>query len=271
MLPIRAVSKDSDVLLDLAIKSGVPFEAQHNHTTVDAPPTVYHIREVFKRLTEQGIANKINMPPEITDVDGKIVRATMWNLIPTKLMPPTRKIRYCCEYFKERIFDGQHLLVGVRWSESNSRKKRGLHENRAKKKEDRILYFDENDESRKLTDICRLKSQIMTNPLIDWTDLEIWEYVRRNGIKMNPLYEQGFKRVGCVGCPMAGPTGQWQEFEMFPKYKRAYIKAFERMIEERKRREKNIDEQWQDGESVFKWWTDPKYDLNQITFEFDYA
>jgi phosphoadenosine phosphosulfate reductase len=83
--------KDSDVLLHLAIKSGVPFEVQHNHTTADAPQTVYHIREVFERLTLQGIPNKINYPPEITDINGKKVRASMWNLIQKKLMPPRLK------------------------------------------------------------------------------------------------------------------------------------------------------------------------------------
>ena len=42
--------KDSDVILDLAIKSGIDFEVQHSHTTADAPETVYHIRNKFKEL-----------------------------------------------------------------------------------------------------------------------------------------------------------------------------------------------------------------------------
>jgi len=79
--------KDSDVLIDLAIKSGVPFVVQHNHTTVESPETVYHIRDVSKRLESQGILTKINYPPEIVTADGKMTRATMWNLIPKKLMP----------------------------------------------------------------------------------------------------------------------------------------------------------------------------------------
>ena len=53
--------KDSDVLLQLAIESGINFEVQNSHTTVDAPPTVYHIREVFKKLEEQGISCKVRM------------------------------------------------------------------------------------------------------------------------------------------------------------------------------------------------------------------
>lgn len=35
--------KDSDVMLELFRRSGVPFEVHHSHTTVDAPQTVYHI------------------------------------------------------------------------------------------------------------------------------------------------------------------------------------------------------------------------------------
>lgn len=37
--------KDSDVLLEVALASGEPFEVHNNHTTADAPQTVYHIRE----------------------------------------------------------------------------------------------------------------------------------------------------------------------------------------------------------------------------------
>ena len=35
--------KDSDVCVELAKRSGVTFEVQHNHTTADAPQTVYHV------------------------------------------------------------------------------------------------------------------------------------------------------------------------------------------------------------------------------------
>lgn len=44
--------KDSDVLLHLAESCLKPdeFEVLNSHTTVDAPETVYHIRETFERL-----------------------------------------------------------------------------------------------------------------------------------------------------------------------------------------------------------------------------
>lgn len=50
--------KDSDVLLELFKRSGVPFEAHNSHTTVDAPETVYHIRQVFHDLENEGGAQQ---------------------------------------------------------------------------------------------------------------------------------------------------------------------------------------------------------------------
>lgn len=42
--------KDSDVMLDLAKRADIEFEVMNSHTTVDAPETVYHIREVFEKI-----------------------------------------------------------------------------------------------------------------------------------------------------------------------------------------------------------------------------
>lgn len=54
--------KDSDVILEVAKASGEPFEVHNNHTTVDAPQTVYHIRKKFKELEQQGIKCIIEKP-----------------------------------------------------------------------------------------------------------------------------------------------------------------------------------------------------------------
>ena len=250
--------KDSDVLLDLAIKSGLKFRAEHNHTTVDAPQTVYHIREVFARLEAWGIPTKINMP-----------EISMWELIIKNGMPPTRLVRYCCRYLKERRFDNQHIMTGIRWDESQKRKKRGLHETLTNNKNDIIIYFDENDDVQKLMNVCQLKNRIATNPIIDWTDSEVLEYIAENRIKMNPLYEMGYKRVGCIGCPMAG-AGVFREFRDFPQYKQMYIKAFDKMVAARRKKGLETNELWKDGEGVFNWWIDPKYDVNQLTLKLEY-
>lgn len=74
--------KDSDVCLHLAEVSGINYEVQHSHTTADAPETVRHVRETFRRLEERGIKCTINIPTY------KGAPVTMWSLIPQKLMPP---------------------------------------------------------------------------------------------------------------------------------------------------------------------------------------
>ncbi len=81
--------KDSDVLLELFRMSGIPFEVHNSHTTVDAPQTVRHIKNTFSELTDKGIKCEIDY-----HVQENGNRLTMWNLIPRKLMPPTRIVRY---------------------------------------------------------------------------------------------------------------------------------------------------------------------------------
>ena len=46
--------KDSDALVELFFKSGVKFHIIHNHTTVDAPETVYYIRKRMKEFENRG-------------------------------------------------------------------------------------------------------------------------------------------------------------------------------------------------------------------------
>lgn len=102
---------------------------------------------------------------------------------------------------------------------------------------------------------AKQNKDLIVNPIYQWTDADVWDFIRGRGMKYNPLYDQGWKRVGCVGCPMA--TNQLWEFDKYPKYKELYIKAFQRMIERRKEKGKiNKNESvWISGESVFKWWT----------------
>lgn len=120
--------KDSSVVKQLALNAGIPFEIMHNHTTADAPETVHFVRSEAKRFEELGIKYTINMPT----YKGK--RTSMWNLIPQKLMPPTRIVRYCCSVLKETGGAGRFITTGVRWAESSSRKNnRGIFEKMATK------------------------------------------------------------------------------------------------------------------------------------------
>ena len=243
--------KDSDVLLHLAGKSGIPYEVLHSLTTADAPETVWHVRETFRRLE---LANVKCVIDAHVQPDGKC--ATMWNLIPKKMVPPTRIKRYCCEVLKENGGRGRFIATGVRWDESSRRKNsRGVIEVSHRDKNKRLILMDDNDESRMQFETCQLKGQRTVNPIVGWTTADVWDYVAMEHIPVNPLYRCGFCRVGCIGCPMAGKS-RTMEFAMYPKIKLAYIRAFDRMLEERRRRGKMAGGmRWgETGVDVFNWW-----------------
>lgn len=247
--------KDSDVCVRLALAAGIDFEVQHNHTTADAPETVYHVRNTFRRLEDKGIACTVNMPT----YKGQPV--TMWTLIPQKLMPPTRLVRYCCSILKEGGGAGRMITTGVRWAESAARKKnRGIYE--AGKT---LILNSDNDDDRRLFENCRLQAKRVCNPIIDWSDQDVWDYIEAERIETNPLYRCGFNRVGCVGCPMAGKKGREFEFTRYPTYQRAYIRAFDRMLEERQNRGLPCD--WQAGKDVFHWWMEDGVLPGQVELE----
>ena len=257
--------KDSSVCLELAKRAGIPFEVMHSHTTADAPETVYFVREDMKRLEETGVSCAINYPT----YKGK--RTSMWDLIPQKLMPPTRFVRYCCDILKEGGGKGRFIVTGVRWAESAKRaKNRGVLEILHRDKEKKITLNNDNDENRRLFETCALKGKRICNPIIDWSDDDVWDYIRGNRIEINPLYREGFKRVGCVGCPMAGTKGRQLEFARYPKYKGMYIRAFDRMVQERIRRGK-MQGTWRagtTGRDIYHWWMEDSVYPGQMDFPY---
>lgn len=261
--------KDSDVMLELFKRSGIPFEAHNSHTTADAPETVRHIRDTFYKLELQGIKCTIDYHVQ---ADG--TRFTMWNLIPRKLMPPTRLVRYCCSELKETGCTNRMIDTGVRWDESTKRKDRETYEvitprikGKIKVSDEKMLYTD-NDDTRKLFEQCQMKAKTVVNPIIDWKTSDIWEYVESEKICLNCLYSRGYDRVGCIGCPNAGEK-RYKEFADYPKIKQAYIRAFDRMLEVRKQR--GIDTKWKSGEEVFLWWMEDENISGQLSFDFDGA
>lgn len=256
--------KDSSVCLELAKRAGIPFEVMHNHTTADAPETVYFVRSDFKKIESQGIKCTLNYPIY------KGMRTSMWDLIPQKLMPPTRLVRYCCNVLKESGGKGRFIVTGVRWAESAKRaNNRGVLEVLHKDKEKRIVLNNDNDESRRLFEACTIKAKRVCNPIVDWADEDVWDYIQSEHITTNPLYQEGFKRVGCIGCPMAGTKGRQFEFARYPKFKDMYIRAFDKMIEERIRRDR-MQGAWRigtTGRDIYHWWMEDGVYPGQITFE----
>lgn len=142
---------------------------------------------------------------------------------------PTRMSRWCCEKLKEGGGNGRLVITGVRWAESYKRSKRKMVEHCIKDKNKKFL-----------------------NVIIDWSDYEVWEFIKSYNIQYCELYDQGWKRIGCLFCPIS--SHRKIEVELYPKFKRAFISAFEKLYENRKSRGMKSVDRWQSGEDMFNWW-----------------
>lgn len=251
--------KDSQCIYHLAQMAGVKFDAHYQVTSVDPPELVRFIKREYPDVA-------IDFP---RDKDGKVI--TMWNLIPKKMMPLTRLVRYCCEKLKESGGKGRLTVTGVRWAESSNRKnsqgvvtmtnrhKRNTNAQAAEEnnadymvtsKGGIILNFDD-AASRRTVEQCFRTSKTILNPIIDWDDEDVWEFL--NDVAKVPhceLYDQGCKRLGCIGCPMS--TKREAALERYPQYKAHYMRAFARMIEERKKRGK--EHTFESPQAVMDWY-----------------
>lgn len=255
--------KDSQVLIDLALKSGIDFQAHHNLTTVDAPDTIRAVRETFAMLEDKGIKATINHPP-----------LTMWQLIVKNMTPPTRLIRYCCAELKERNVGG-FIATGVRREESVKRRDRGtavvMAKNKAERESlnDEVFLTNDNSEKRRMMERCIPKNTMCVNPIIDWSDAEVCDYYFNECDIHNPLYSEGFTRVGCVGCPMAPIKQVTREFAKYPMFKRAYIRAFDKMVQRRIESGLRLFDGWETGEGVYHWWIEDGVMPYQEAIDYD--
>lgn len=226
--------KDSDVILQLAKESGVPFRVTHNLTTADPPDNVYYIRRVFARLREEGIEAKINVP-----------KRSLWKIMRETLVIPSRLRRVCCSELKERKMpDAPYIVTGVRWAESAGRRaKSGIamvytESYRPRGGEQAAaaagLLTTDDASSRRLFEQCQMRGVRVLNPIIDWSDADVWDYLHARGIEGNPLYKEGWTRIGCVGCPLAGRRAREIAFARYPGLYKAWHDAIAYVIARRR-------------------------------------
>lgn len=252
--------KDSQCIYHLCELAGVKFDAHYSVTSVDPPELVRFIKQQYPKV-------KMEIPH---DKDGNPI--TMWNLIPRKLMPPTRLSRYCCEKMKECSGQERVTVTGVRWAESVARKNsQGVVVVQAKIKDTLrkaeslgidfiqtakggLVLNDDNDLSRRMVEQCYRTRKTLVNPIVDWTEDDVWKFLKCVDQESCYLYSEGWHRLGCIGCPMATKRERERELSRWPKYNEAYLRAFARMLEERKKRE--LPTNWRSPEEVMDWWVE---------------
>lgn len=175
-------------------------------------------------------------PPELLayvkqhypDVERHRPELTMFQLIVKHKILPTAKVRFCCAELKERGGAGRLVVTGIRKAESNRRNKRTMFE------------IGSADKTKKMIHI-----------IIDWKDADVWQYIRSLNMPYCSLYDDGFKRVGCIGCPMNSKRSA--HFIRWPHHKDAYLWAIRKALEQRPSEYFGTD-----AELMFEWWISEK-------------
>jgi len=220
--------KDSIVIKELARMSGVKFDAWFNNTTIDPPEAIRFIKEFH---------------PDVKWNNNK--RGSMMHQVATRpKMPPTRSWRWCCGEYKEGGGKGRVKIFGVRAEESTARA--------ARWREVTLSSYDGD------TAIC---------PIVYWTSGQVWEFIRFYNLPYCSLYDEGFERIGCIGCPLISRRLQDREFERWPRFyegwKRAIIRNWEKWHDvPNKKGDMRFQNKFKNGEALFAWWRgyrDPDY------------
>lgn len=183
--------KDSVVIKQLAIESGVKFKAFYSVTTIDPPEVVRYIKTYHSEI--EWVRPKMPLLRYMSD---------------KMLYPPNQFMRYCCSIYKEQSMPGfSAKIIGVRASESIRR---------AKRWKDVVHDF-------------KNKKRIFVCPIVDWTDDDVWSFIKERNLPYCSLYDEGFKRLGCIGCPLSGSKNIRLSFARWPGFENAWRMAFRRM------------------------------------------
>jgi len=205
--------KDSIVLHKLAVMSGVEFQGYFNVTTLDPPELIYFVRKHYPHI-------QFNLPQ----------KALLHRMV-EKGIPPLRRVRWCCEEYKERFGNGS-ILTGIRRAESFKRS------------------------GRKMVEPClKHKTRTYINPIVDWEDEDIWQFIYEKQMVYCSLYDEGFDRLGCIMCPLTTIEKRIKEANRYPRYVGAFKRAFRKMYDNRKKAGKFMFRNTgESGDDWFNWW-----------------
>jgi phosphoadenosine phosphosulfate reductase len=216
--------KDSVVIKAVAQMAGVKASWHYNKTTIDPPELVRFIRREHPDVA-------FERPPH-----GNFFKRM------EKRGFPTRRARWCCEEFKEgRNPKGAVLIMGIRSEESPRRAKTW----------------------KAVQEHWRTKAMCVL-PILGWASDEVWEFIRYFDVPYCSLYDEGFHRLGCIGCPMAREAGRRKAFDRWPRYEARWKKAFQCIWSRRSGSLQRNGKMWfgdayfDDWEELWEWWVSDK-------------
>lgn len=211
--------KDSIVIKKLAQMAGVKFKAWYSQTTIDPPELIRYIKEFHKDVFWR--RPKRNFFRSLIDSHGL----------------PTRLTRWCCSEFKESGGDGQVKILGVRAAESARRKK---------------IWKPVTIWHAGMGGYC-------VNPILYWSDEDVWQFIADQNLPYCSLYDEGWKRLGCIGCPLAGPEVIRKGFARWPSFEKTWRWAANQYYNQRigtlnRYGKRRYIERFSSGDEFFDWW-----------------
>lgn len=217
--------KDSQCLYHVAQLAGVRFKAHFSPTSVDPPQVIRFIRR--------------NYP----DVEFGHIEQSIYDVAVKEGILPTMSVRWCCSIFKETAGAGKVTLIGIRHAESVKRSKRNEVEitghkfsgdldgfaNWSKEQIEKKFKGVNHDQYSidKETEVKCVsgKDSILISPIINWDDTDVWDFLNGMDIEHCELYDAGYKRIGCILCPMSSRKAKVRDMKEFPHVKEKWIKA----------------------------------------------
>lgn len=210
--------KDSQVIRQLLNMAEVAHIMKYQWTTIDPPEVVRFIREEYPDVI-------IERPAE-----------SFWHLCLRYGLLPTQFKRFCCRELKESKDTHCVTVTGVRAAESLRRKIRQEVEIQTRRHHPEYVRgtLDEFNMYREHhTDCIMGRDKLIINPIITWTEQDVWEFLAYMDLPHCELYDRGYNRVGCIFCPMASRRSLHMMERDYPKYKAAFIRLIHRIREKR--------------------------------------
>jgi phosphoadenosine phosphosulfate reductase len=97
-------------------------------------------------------------------------------------------------------------------------------------------------------------------PIRLWTDADVWAFIAWRRIDYCDLYNEGFERLGCVGCPMGSKDQRERQFERWPAIGRQWQGLFQKLWAKRAHLPDRNGNVWWGArnfstwEEMFDWW-----------------
>ncbi len=218
LVMLWSIGKDSTVLLWLARKAffgHVPFPLVHIDTSYKIPEMIQYRDELAMKFKLNMIVgqNKQALAEKRTYPDGQLDRISCCKALKTDALKntlsgawPRWKLNHKTGTYEEDLNKEPYtgVIVGARADEEGSRSKERYFSPR-----DRNSDWDVGDQPPELWNQFKTDfapgTHLRIHPLLDWTELNIWEYIQRENIPITNLYfDQGsgkrYRSLGCYPC-----------------------------------------------------------------------